>query len=151
MFTSLIKERVSVKDVVYVFEKINDLSTDPTKDDLLCGLRRYLARNISASLVADNGTINLVELSEKSLKSLTGEKDENSVVKIESTKIEKILKKINTVLEEKNLKMKDIAVVLPSNIRQIGFLVLSKFNPEIKVVAREEITTDFPSVVVAEV
>lgn len=151
LFTSLIKERVSVKDVVYVFEKINDLSTDPTKDDLLCGLRRYLARNISASLVADNGTINLVELSEKSLKSLTGEKDENSVVKIESTKIEKILKKINTVLEEKNLKMKDIAVVLPSNIRQIGFLVLSKFNPEIKVVAREEITTDFPSVVVAEV
>ena len=47
--------------------------------------------------------------------------------------------------------MKDIAVVLPSNIRQIGFLVLSKFNPEIKVVAREEITTDFPSEIVAEV
>ena len=114
-------------------------------------MRRYLARNISASLVADNDTINLVELSEKSLKSLTGEKDENSVVKIESTKIEKILKKINTVLEEKNLKMKDVAIVLPANIRQIGFLVLSKFNPEIKVVAREEITTDFPSEIVAEV
>ncbi len=151
LFTSLIKERVSVKDVVFVFEKINDLSSDPAKDDLLCGLRRYLARSITASLVNENGTINLVELTEKSLKSLTGEKDENSVVKIESSKIEKLLKKIDLVLEEKNLKLKDTAVVLPANLRQIGFLVLSKFNPEIKVVAREEITTDYPSSIVAEI
>lgn len=151
LFTSLIKERVSVKDVVYVFEKINDLASDPAKEDLLCSLRRYLARNISASLVSEDGEIKLVELSEKALKSLAGEKDENSVLKIESSKIEKLLKKINTTLEEKNLKMKDVAIVLPSNIRQIGFLVLSKFNPEIKVVAREEITTDFPSTIVAEI
>lgn len=151
LFTNLIKERVSVKDAIYIFEKINDLSTDPTKDDLLCGLRRYLARNISASLITDDGNINLVELSDKSLKVMIGEKDENSVVKIESSKIEKLLKKINSTLEEKNLQLKDVAIVLPANIRQIGFLVLSKFAPEIRVVAREEITTDFPSKIVAEI
>lgn len=151
LFTSLIKERVSVKDIVYVFEKINDLASDPAKDDLLCGLRRYLSRNITASLVNNNGTINLVEITEKSLKSLTGEKDENQVLKIESSKIEKLLKKIESVLSEKDLKIKDVALVVPANFRQIGFLVLSKFNPDIKVVAREEITTDYPSSVVAEI
>ncbi len=151
LITSLIKERVSVKDIVYVFEKINDMSSDPSKEDLLCGLRRYLARNISSSLVADNGKINLVELTDKSLKTLIGEKDENSVVKIESSKIEKLLKKIDASLEEKNLKMKDVALVFPSNLRQIGYLVFSKFNPDVKVVAREEITTDFPSEVIAQI
>jgi flagellar biosynthesis protein FlhA len=151
LFTSLIKERISVKDVIYIFEKINDLTSEPSKEDLLSGLRRYLSRTVSNSVLADDGTIKLVEISDKSMKDLCGEKTENNVIKIESTKIEKLIKNLQELLKEKNLEVKDIALVLPSNIRQVGFLVFSKFLYNLKVVAKEEISSDFPTQLVGEI
>lgn len=151
LIASLIKERVSVKDIMYVFEKLNDMASDPTKEELLCGLRRAFARQITASRVDKNGNINLIELSEKSLKDLSGKKSDDNVLKIESTKIEKIVKVIKEKAEENELAIKDITLVLPTGIRQIGFLVFSKFIPEITVVAREELTSDYPTKLIAEI
>lgn len=151
LITNLIKERVSVKDIVYVFEKINDLSAEPGKEDILGGLRRCLSRKITASLADENGKINIIEFSEKSIKTLIGDKGEDNIVKIESSKIEKIVRNIKEKTAEKNLKIRDVVLILPSEIRQIGFLVFSKFIPEIRVAAREEITTDYPSEVIAEI
>ena len=151
LIASLIKERVSVKDIMYVFEKLNDMASDPTKEELLCGLRRAFARQITASRVDKNGNINLIELSEKSLKDLSGKKSDDNVLKIESTKIEKIVKVIKEKAEENELSIKDITLVLPTGIRQIGFLVFSKFIPEITVVAREELTSDYPTKLIAEI
>lgn len=151
LITNLIKEKVSVKDIIYVFEKINDLASEPGKEDILGGLRRCMARKITASLIDDNSQINIVELSEKSIKTLVGDKNEDNVVKIESSKIEKIVKEIKTKVAEKELKIKDIVLVLPAEIRQVGFLVFTKFIPEIKVAAREEITTDYPSKIICQV
>ncbi|MGN0014013.1 MAG: FHIPEP family type III secretion protein, partial [Candidatus Gastranaerophilaceae bacterium] len=151
IITNLIKERVSVKDILYVFEKINDLAAEPSKDELLSGIRRALARQITASRVDKNGVINLIELSKKSLNDLCGKQDEDNIVKIESSKIEKIVKSIKEKLAEESLSIKDVTIVLPSNIRQIGFLVFTKFLPEITVVAREEITSEYPEKVIATV
>ena len=72
-------------------------------------------------------------------------------MKIESTKIEKIVKVIKEKAEENELSIKDITLVLPTGIRQIGFLVFSKFIPEITVVAREELTSDYPTKLIAEI
>ena len=127
------------------------MASDPTKEELLCGLRRAFARQITASRVDKNGNINLIELSEKSLKDLSGKKSDDNVLKIESTKIEKIVKVIKEKAEENELSIKDITLVLPTGIRQIGFLVFSKFIPEITVVAREELTSDYPTKLIAEI
>ncbi|MCR5261729.1 MAG: flagellar biosynthesis protein FlhA [Candidatus Gastranaerophilales bacterium] len=151
LITNLIRERVSVKDIVYIFEKINDLVSEPGKEDLLVGLRRCLARKITASLTDKNGEINVVELSEKSINSLIGNKKDGNVVKIESSKIETIVKNLKSKIAEKELQIRDVVLVMPSEIRQIGFLVFSKFVPELRVAAREEITTDYPSKIVAVV
>ena len=35
LLTCLIREKVSVKNIVYLFEKINDYANEPTKEDLL--------------------------------------------------------------------------------------------------------------------
>lgn len=151
LISNLIKERVSVKDIMYVFEKINDIAAEPSKDELLTSIRRAFARQITASRVDKNGIINLIELSKKSLDDLCGKQDEDNVVKIESSKIEKIVKNIKEKLEEENISIKDVSIVLPSNIRQIGFLVFTKFIPEITVVAREEITTEYPEKIIATI
>lgn len=144
LITNLIKEKVSVKDIVYIFEKINDYSSSPAKEDLLTGIRKSLSRQITSSLVKD-GIVNTIELSEKSLTDLTGKKDKDNIVKIESTKVSKLVKNINKTLEEKNINIKDVVIVLPSEIRQIGYLVLSKFIPDITVVAKEELSVDYPT------
>ena len=151
VITNLIRERVSVKDIMFVFEKINDMASDPSKEELLSGIRRAFARKITASRVDKNGVVNLIELSDKSLKDLGGKQDGENILKIESTKIEKIVKVINSKLEEAKLSIKDVTIILPSSMRQIGFLVFAKFIPEVTVIAREELTSEYPSKVIATV
>ncbi len=151
LLTNLIKEQVSVKDVVFIFEKLNDLASEPGKEDLLGGLRRLLARKITVSLADESGNINIIEFSDKSLKNLIGEKGSGNVVKIESSKIEKLVKKIEEKAAENCLKTKDTVLVMPTELRQVGFLVFSKFMADIKVAAREEITTDYPSKIIGEI
>ena len=104
-----------------------------------------------ADTTLKSGNINLIEFSEKSLNDLTGKKGENNIVKIESTKVEKIVKNIKIVLEEKNMTINEVALVLPSELRQIGFLVLSKFIPEITVISREELSLEIPSSTIATI
>ncbi len=144
LIANLIKERVSVKDIVYVFEKINDLSSEPTKEELLSAIRRSFARQITASRVSSKGSIYVIEISEKSLNDINGKKSEDNTIKIEGGKIEKIVKRIKEKAEENKLSIKDISIVLPSNIRQIGFVILSKFLSEVTVISREELTNDYP-------
>lgn len=70
ILTSLIKERVSIKDIVYIFEKINDFADEETKEDLLSRVRHSLSRQISKSIANENNLIQAFELSEESLKYL---------------------------------------------------------------------------------
>lgn len=151
IITSLIKERVSVKDIMYLFEKLNDLAAEPAKEDLLSAVRRAFARQITASSLDKDGVIKVVELSDTTCKCFNCEKADNSVVKVQSTKVEAIIKKINEKLEENELNIKNVVLVLPSEIRQIGFLVFSKFIPEIKVIAKEELLSGYPAKVIATV
>lgn len=150
IITNLIKERVSVKDILYLFEKLNDLASEPTKDDLLSAVRRSFARKITTTSADKDGVIKIVEFSSKSCKELYGDKSD-SVVKIQSSKIESIVKNINENLKENGLSIKNIVLVMPADIRQIGFLVFSKFFPEIKVLAKEEILPEYPTKTIAKV
>ena len=73
--TNLIKENVSIKDIVYVFEKINDFADETNKEELLERIRVSLSRQISKSLCDDKDktiyvkTIKDVEKKEIEIKS----------------------------------------------------------------------------------
>ena len=70
LLTQLIRERVSIKDIVYIFEKLNDFSDDPSKADLLDRLRMALARQISENVANKDKEICAYEIDDDTMELL---------------------------------------------------------------------------------
>ncbi|MBQ4123701.1 FHIPEP family type III secretion protein [bacterium] len=152
ILTSLIKEKVSIKDIVYIFEKINDFSDETDKEELLERIRISLARQISNSLAEEESkTIYAYELSEKSLESFAGEKSDDEVIKIESNKIEEVIKHIKEKVAKFSPDSKEVVIIAPRKIRHLIFLILSQMLPNVRVVAREELIFDYPLQIISRI
>ena len=145
ILASLIKEKVSIKDIIYIFEKINDFSDETDKEELLEKLRIALARQISASLInEEDNTIYAYELSEKSIKSFIGDsEEEEDVIRIESKKIEDVVELIKEKVKAFSPDTKEIILIAPMKIRHLVYLILSQMLPNIRVVAREELIFEY--------
>ncbi len=143
ILSNLIKENVSIKDIFYIFEKINDFADDASKEDLLGRVRIALGRQISQSLANKSGVINAFELSDKTLKSLVQPDSSDEVLKINAKVIEKIASKILTSADKSSQELKEIVLIAPNTIRQVMYLLLSKFIPNVRVVAKEEIVFEY--------
>lgn len=145
ILTSLIKEKVSIKDIVYIFEKINDFADETDKEELLERIRISLARQISNSLADEpNKTIYAYELTENSLKAFSGEKSDDEVIRIESNKINDIVTIIKEKVNEFTPEEKETVLIAPAKIRHLVFLVLSQMLPNVRVIAREELIFEYP-------
>ncbi len=145
ILASLIKEKVSIKDIVYIFEKINDFADETNKEELLERIRVSLARQISSSLCDNKDkTIYAFELSEASIKSFVGNKTDDEVIRIESNKIEKVVDTLKEKVKEFTPDAKEIILIVPMKIRHIVYLILSQMIPNIRVIAREELLFEYP-------
>ncbi|MBE7704542.1 MAG: FHIPEP family type III secretion protein [Cyanobacteria bacterium SIG29] len=145
ILTNLIKENVSIKDIIYIFEKINDFADETNKEELLERVRVSLARQISKSIANEKDkTIYAYELSDTSLKMFLGEKNEDEVIRIESNKIEQVVDSLKEKVKEFTPNTKEIILVVPMKIRHIIYLILSQMIPNIRVIAREELLFEYP-------
>ena len=146
ILASLVKEKVSIKDIVYIFEKINDFAEEENKEDLLARIRVALARQISDSVCSDkDNTIYAYELSSETLKCFSGQEEEDEeVIRIESNKIETLVKKIIEKSKELSPEAKEILLIAPMKLRHIIYLVLSQLISNIRVIAREELLFEYP-------
>lgn len=152
ILVSLIKEKVSIKDIVYIFEKINDFADETNKEELLERIRISLARQISKSLINEaDKTIYAYELSEKSIESFIGEKANDEIIRIESNKIEEIIKLIKEKVNKYAPDSKEIVLIAPMKIRHLIYLILSQMLPNIRVVAREELIFEYPLQIVCSI
>lgn len=144
LLTCLIREKVSVKNIVYLFEKINDYANEPTKDDLLDKVRLAFSKHIIKDLAKD-GELKVIELSDETSELVDGffhqeENAEDSIIRINSDDVQKIAEKINKIAKTKKLKNPIIAV--PMELRHMIFVILSEFVPNITVLACEELVGD---------
>lgn len=140
ILTSLIKERVSIKDIVYIFEKINDFADEETKEDLLSRVRHSLSRQISKSIANENNLIQAFELSAESSKYLESKiSGKSSVIRIDNNKMQAVVNNIYKAIDKFPVTSDDIVIIVPIELRQITSVVLSQLMPNIKVVAKEEI------------
>ncbi|MBQ7286924.1 MAG: FHIPEP family type III secretion protein [Candidatus Gastranaerophilales bacterium] len=90
ILTQLIRERVSIKDITYIFEKLNDFSDDPNKADLLDKLRVSLSRQISQSVANKEKEILAYEIDDDTMELLEQQTSkEESNVKIDLSKFTK--------------------------------------------------------------
>ena len=85
LITCLIREKVSVKNIVYIFEKINDYANEPTKEDLLDKVRLALSRHIIKDL-SENGELKVIEFSDEILDKIYSffKEDDEAIIRIDT-------------------------------------------------------------------
>lgn len=143
LLTCLIRENVSVKNIVYIFEKINDYANEPTKEDLLDKVRLALSKHIIRDL-ADDGELKVIEFSDELVNMVYGffkEDEEDAVIRIESSDVQEIAEKV--VKFAKSKKIAKPILVVPMDIRHMVFVILSEFVQDLTVLAHEELVSDY--------
>ena len=151
ILASLIKERVSIKDITYIFEKINDFSSEESKDQLIEKIRLSLSKQITKDIFKGQDSIKVIELSMKTIEafyesSLCGDE---GVVKVDGDSVAKLVKKIKRIAKTAGLE--EIILLAPFEIRQMTFLIFSEFINNLRVVAFEELRHDAEIETVGEV
>lgn len=151
ILTSLIKERVSIKDINYLFEKMNDYAEQGAKSDLLKKVRLSLARRICANYANENGVISLIEISDKTLDAFMPgfEEDDDFIIKIDGDYAEKLANKIAKKADQ--LGLDEIKILVPMELRHLFFTLLSNYLNNIVVLSREEIGCNFGIEIVANI
>ena len=151
ILSSLIREKVSIKDIVYIFEKINDYAEDSLKSDILKKIRLALSRQICKKYDNGDDTISAFELSEETFEEilLSCEDGEDSIVKIDGEFAEKIANKI--LKSCKKLGIDCPKLIVPIDYRQLFFGLLSLYINNIVILAQEEIGCNYKLEVLGEI
>ena len=145
LLTCLIREKVSVKNIIYLFEKINDYANEPTKEDLLDKVRLAFSKQIMKDLVK-NDELKVIEFTDETLEAVEdffkqGEGENESVIRIDANDVQEIAVSINKIAKSKKLESPILAV--PMELRHMVFVILSEFVPNITVLACEEMVGDY--------
>ncbi len=145
ILVKLIKEKVSIKDIVYIFEKLNDYADDTPKNELVQKLRIVLSAQISEKLVNSSGVIEVIEVSDKILASFApcfDKDDDTGVLRIDASYPEKIAKKIKKKCAEFGITSPTLLV--PIEFREMFFTLLENYLPDFNIVCHEEIWAKYP-------
>lgn len=151
ILTSLIREKISIKDITYIFEKINDFAESSTKSDLIKKIRLSLSRHICRQNMNEEGTIQAFEISDKTLDRFAPnfDEDDDAVVRIDADFAECLADKINKKAEQLNISNPKLFV--PMEYRHLLFTLLSHYINDITVLSREEIGCNCPVEILGEV
>jgi flagellar biosynthesis protein FlhA len=146
IFAKLIREKISVRDIVFVFEKLNDLTKfEYTVEQTVDNLRILLSRQICGDIADANNLIyGIIPTAEqntklkKALNKLTKGKYfvQNNDVK-EFTKY--VLEKIN--LSEASVE--NTAIIVKPELRQPVFYLFEQLLPQLVVISEDEIAEEF--------
>lgn len=143
LLSCLLREQVSIKNIIYLFEKINDYANEPTKEDLLDKVRLAFSKLIVKDLVKD-GELKVIEFTESTLEKVEGFFDSDSaenVIRIDAFDVQEIADRINKIVKSK--KLETPILVVPMDLRHMCFVILSEFVPNLRVLACEELVSDF--------
>lgn len=152
ILSNLLREEISIKDIVFIFEKINDFADEASKEDLLDKIRLSLSRYISKKISNNEGNIQAFELSDNTYQKLFSKiKPDDSIVRISGNKVDKIANSILKKVKENNIDFNNIVIIVPIEIRHMFFMILSQFISNIRVIAREEIANDYSLEILDEI
>lgn len=149
---SLIKEKISIKDITYIFEKLNDLSDEKNKDDIIEKLRLQLSRQICASLSNEDNQISAWGLSQNTIDeinnklSLINDNEENSIIKIEGDFVNNIIDKIDQLPIQA-----EYVIVVPYEMRSFLSSILNQFYENLIIISNEEIISEYTLKLLGEI
>lgn len=150
LLISLVRERVSIKDITYIFEKFTDFASNSEKEDLLDKIRMSLSRQICKRYTNSEGILSAFEITDATLIKLapfitndlnddeteTNEMLEEGMITLDHENVERIVQKLKTKIKQKNII--NPVLIVPIDFRTLIFVVLSKYI-DITVLANEEV------------
>ncbi len=139
ILASLVRERVSIKDILYIFERINDFAQENLRHDLLKKIRLSMSRRICKQNMNEDGVITAIEISDKTIDSMAPDfdEDDNAIVRIDANFAEKLVAKIEK--KAKQVGLSELKIIAPLEFRTLLFALLSNYFCDVTVLAREEI------------
>lgn len=151
ILTNLIKEKISVKDITNIFEKLNDFAEESSKSDIIKKLRLSMSKQICKNNRNDDGVISAFEMSEATLDKFVPniEEGEDSIIRIDADFAEKFADKLNK--KAKKLNIDNPKLLVPMDLRHLIFTLLCNYMNNITVLSREEIGYNAPIEVIAEI
>ncbi|MBO6088436.1 FHIPEP family type III secretion protein [bacterium] len=151
ILTCLIKERISIKDITYIFEKLNDFAEESSRGDIIKKIRLSMSKQICKNNKGENGVISAFEMSETTLDKFIPniEEGEDSIIRIDADFAEKFADKLNKKI--KKLNIENPKLLVPMEFRHLIFTLLCNYMNNITVLSREEIGYNAPIEVIAEI
>lgn len=151
ILTSLIRENISIKDITYIFEKINDYVQDCTKSDLIKKIRLAISRQICKNNMNENGVITAFEISEKTLDKFMPnfDEDDDAIIRIDAGFAETLAEKLKQKIKQNQVQ--NPKLIVPLEFRHLIFTLLSNYMNEITVLSREEIGCNAELNIISEI
>ena len=146
ILATLLNENISIKDIVYIFEKLNDIIqyTDE-REIVIRKLRVLMADKICAEIADDKGYIYTILLSESFCAELREVLFHSSIDDGNGPILVGLIKKIEEIAKNADNEKKDnIAVLTTEEIRRLTFMLLQKNIPDISlsVLSTSEVSHD---------
>lgn len=151
LLVNLIKEQVSIKDIIYIFEKINDFSDETVKDDLIDKIRVALSKQISSRLADDTNTVSAIQISSDTIDEIINlmDKNEQTIVRVDGSKLKVIIEKLLKTAEELEIPRDKIVLMAPLEVRHMVAMIMLQLIPNLRVIAEEEISADYATEILA--
>lgn len=128
ILAKLIRERVSVKDIVFVFEKLNDLMKfEHNNDQIVDNLRILLGRQICSDIADSNNYIY----------GIIPDSKQNAKLKKDFVKF------VQDKVKNCDYDISHMAVIVKPELRKHAFYLLEQSIIGLKVISEEEITEEF--------
>lgn len=139
IMAQLIRERVSVKDLPFIFEKLNDMSDEEEleKDEILARLRIDLRKRICNKLADENGNIFGIVLSDNISRLF------DKLTIANKTKLKKLTTEISDIVKDAGAEIHEIVVITPDDIRHKVFELLEPLNLELPVISTSELHQEY--------
>ena len=141
---NLLKEEISLKDIIFIFEKLNDYIEDSAKEELIDRIRMHLSDKISKNIANDDNIITAYDLSSVTLKKIFSKFDEKTnTVKIDEKMAQSLKNKVLKAAKKHDIPLDEIIICAPEENRRMIFLIFSHLLPKIKVISKSEISSDY--------
>ena len=146
IFASLIKENVSVKDIIFIFEKLNDLSEhNYDNEKLLEEMRILLKKQICSQIADSNNIIYAITVPKQYKKLLSAFKNAGGIKNQfnESGEVEKFVKYVTEAILNHEYNAPAIALICEPEYRKTLFNLFKRIVPDLAVISEDEISEEF--------
>ncbi len=148
ILSRLIKESVPIKDITFIFEKLNDICEETKEKDIVVQkLRKSLSKQICNSVADSDGNISAILLSEETAgfvdQFIQKQDEEYEDKEQDSKKFNEYADKISGVIDSAGIDYNNIILLVPDVLRDKLYKLVEDTRIRVRILSKEELSDEF--------